>query len=89
MVFFEYKGDLFNAAKDLHLKNDDLLFAHCISSDFALGAGIAKVFRYKYKVKEQLPRIGCGLDKLEWGKVRDMIQRVFSDMCINIYVYTL
>lgn len=36
-----------------------------------------------------MPRIGCGLDKLEWEKVRDMIQRVFSDMCINIYVYTL
>lgn len=51
MVFFEYKGDLFNAAKDLHLKNDDLLFAHYISSDFALGAGIAKVLGINIKLR--------------------------------------
>lgn len=36
-----------------------------------------------------MPRIGCGLDRLEWDKVSDIIEDVFKDTDINITVYTL
>lgn len=49
------KGDLFTADKECVL-------AHCISSDFALGAGIAKIFCDKLGTKEELERKYTG----EW-----------------------
>lgn len=33
-----------------------------------------------------MPRIGCGLDKLEWSKVKSIITNVFADSDINILV---
>ena len=124
--------------------------AHCISADFAMGAGIAFTFRamgikkeliknYKkdkwagegyclrtigdngqvvynlitkqyyymkptYKtlksalldLKRQLiknsepeiamPMIGCGLDKLQWVKVKAMIEEVFDNTDINVTI---
>lgn len=122
-------------------------FAHCISSDFALGAGIAVTFDKKYNMRFKLetnypevkanrivgdallvddvfnlvtkeryfdkptysslvqslmsmqrhvmnndikklgmPKIGCGLDKLEWPKVEDLIRKVFEDTDVKITV---
>jgi hypothetical protein len=133
------------------------IFAHCISADFALGAGIAKEFAKRH-VKENLnalyndfawvnhgialytympetygvynlvtkehyydkptykslkealismreqisysslyicsnepikivmPKIGCGLDKLEWSKVKSIISEVFNDMDVDIII---
>jgi hypothetical protein len=34
-----------------------------------------------------MPRIGCGLDKLNWDKVSDLIQSVFKDDDIKITIY--
>ena len=34
-----------------------------------------------------MPKIGCGLDRLSWGKVTDLIKEVFSGTNINITVY--
>ncbi len=39
--------------------------------------------------KLAMPQIGCGLDKLQWGKVREIIKEVFSDTKVNIVVCTL
>ncbi|CAH3017801.1 unnamed protein product [Porites evermanni] len=36
-----------------------------------------------------MPMIGCGLDGLEWPKVRNIIEEVFQDTDINITVYSL
>lgn len=36
-----------------------------------------------------MPRIGCGLDKLEWSRVRSTLEEVFKHNSIIIYVYTL
>lgn len=36
-----------------------------------------------------MPRIGCGLDRLDWDKVEVMIKEVFQDVDICITVYTL
>lgn len=144
MTFTEECGDLF--AKEII--SSGYALCHCISSDFALGAGIAKEFakmgvkkqlcekfpkqwngrgyclmnetngiivgnlvtkeRYFHKptletlrqsledLREQafemklqrfaMPKIGCGLDKLEWIDVREIIQEVFAETDIVILV---
>ena len=142
MVYNEVHGDLFAAPQGCYL-------VHCISGDYALGAGIAKIFdevynmRYKLHknyaiengkkfdnvgrallvdnvfnlvtkkrcfhrptyddlydtlidMREQMadfgitklamPLIGCGLDKLEWNKVKDVIEDVFEDTNVEILV---
>ena len=41
-------------------------------------------------VKElSMPKIGCGLDRLDWNIVRVYIQKVFADTDIEISVYYL
>lgn len=30
--------------------------------------------------KLAMPQIGCGLDKLQWGKVREILKEVFNDI---------
>lgn len=146
MTFTEEKGDLF---ADEILSNYAL--CHCISSDFALGAGIAKIFakmgvkkalcenfpkqwqgrgyclitvtngvtvtnlvtkeRYFHKptletlrqalenLRKQalemkltriaMPKIGCGLDKLDWTAVREIIREMFADTDIEILVRSI
>lgn len=134
------KRDLFTVFKDYTL-------CHCISADFALGAGIAKKFAelgvkdylIKYyapcewngkgeclfsaatgwgefnlitkekfwhkptlltlkqsllSLKEHLiggdkiamPKIGCGLDRLNWQDVEQIIKEVFADTDVEILV---
>ncbi|WP_201005116.1 macro domain-containing protein [Paenibacillus glycanilyticus] len=36
--------------------------------------------------KLAMPQIGCGLDKLQWGKVREIITEVFEDTEVEIIV---
>lgn len=36
-----------------------------------------------------MPKIGCGLDRLQWGKVREIIKDVFNDVNIEILVCSL
>lgn len=147
MIFKEEQGDLF--AEEII---DQYALCHCISSDFALGAGIAKIFaqmgvkkrlcaefpkiwggrgyclfveldgavaadlvanlvtkeRYFNKPtlktlrqaledlrrqaiergisKLAMPKIGCGLDKLQWEDVRDVIKDVFDNDEIEILI---
>lgn len=35
-----------------------------------------------------MPKIGCGLDRLSWPKVRETIQDIFSDTEISILIRT-
>ena len=136
MIYKEKKIDLFKVPEDYCL-------AHCISDDFALGAGIAVEFDLKRQLKlvypngykkagcvrigkvfnlitkskcyekptyESLeealiemkliaegqeikkitmPKIGCGLDKLDWEKVRELLYKVFKETEIEILVCSL
>lgn len=138
--------------KDLFVVPQGYYLAHCISGDYALGAGIAKqfvdVYNMRYKLHSQypipdgekyahvgkailvdnvfnlvtkprcfqkptyetlydalvdmrdyceeydivkiaMPRIGCGLDRLEWDKVYDMLEDVFYTTDIEILICTL
>ena len=137
MVIKEERMDLFTVPQGYYL-------AHCISADFALGAGIAKQFVDVYNMRDKLkaaysddamvgeallvdnvfnlvtkarafqkptyesleealidmklqivelmitklaiPMIGCGLDKLDWSKVRSIIEAIFEDVDIEILV---
>ena len=36
-----------------------------------------------------MPRIACGLDKLNWKKVKLILEDIFKDLDITIYVYVL
>lgn len=54
MILNEKKGNLFE------LDSDKYFFAHCISSDYALGAGIAVEFQKKFKLRDGLRRCGTG-----------------------------
>ncbi len=140
--------------RDLFTVPKDYFLCHCVSSDFALGAGIAKKFAelgvrnelkgiaafmggsmwdgkgycihtlfptphgafnlvtkekywhkptletlkqalqdmanddwlYESSVKIAMPKIGCGLDKLKWNDVQQIIQDVFADTNIEILV---
>lgn len=146
MTYYEQQGDLFD-------KNilENYALCHCISSDFALGAGIAKAFaqmgvkkrlceeyqgdwagrgyclitktdgvvvgnlvtkeRYFHKPtletlrqalenfrdqtiemnvsKIAMPKIGCGLDRLDWTDVKNVIGDVFEKTDLEILVKTL
>lgn len=36
-----------------------------------------------------MPEIGCGLDRLQWGKVRDILQETFKETNIEIVICRL
>jgi len=42
--------------------------------------------RYDDSYTIYMPKIGCGLDRLEWGKVESIIREVFKDVSIKIVV---
>lgn len=146
MILKEEQRDLFSVPHGYW-------FAHCISADFALGAGVAKQIEERYGMKKLLkgslfgfpvdglqiwkdlgpcclaranvlnlvtkercfhkptlddlkealedmlaccnehsitkiamPRIGCGLDRLNWDDVRPIIEEIFEDTDIEILV---
>lgn len=37
-------------------------------------------------MKLSIPKIGCGLDKLDWNRVQDIIESVFIDIKITVYL---
>ena len=145
MIINEVTQNLFTVPQGYYL-------AHCISGDYALGAGIAKqfdeIYNMRFKLhrdyaipdgekfanvgrallvdnvfnlvtkarcfhkptydtlyealcdmKEQcedyditkmaIPLLGCGLDRLQWNNVKDIIEDVFNDMDIEILVCKL
>lgn len=53
MIIKEVKKDLFTAS-------DDYALAHCISADFALGAGIAKEFDRRFNCRKRLFDLDVG-----------------------------
>lgn len=141
MILKEEQRDLFSVPHGYY-------FAHCISGDFALGAGIAVQFNKLYNMRKKLkneyncgieeengvilidnvfnlvtkrkhyhkptyeslrealedmadqiedleiekiaiPRIGCGLDKLDWELVKPIIEDIFEDIDVEILVCSL
>jgi len=136
MILREEQRDLFSVSHGYY-------FAHCISGDFALGAGIAVKFNELYNMRKKLkevteyesdncailidnvfnlvtkrrafhkptydslnealvdmmeqvislgvekiaiPLLGCGLDRLDWNLVKEIIEEVFEDVDVEILV---
>lgn len=142
MILTEEQSDLFLMPQGYYL-------VHCISGDYALGAGIAKQFNILYDMRYRLhrdypipdggryahvgdallvgnvfnlvtkplcyqkpryddlydtlidlreqceilhikriamPKIGCGLDRLEWSRVKEMLEEIFEHTDIEITV---
>lgn len=144
MLYKEESRDLFSVPNDYY-------FAHCISADFGMGAGIAIEFNQRFGMKQKvmelypngyrdpggcyetvgcilidnvlnlitkkryydkptyesmkgalyfmreicednnigkiaMPTIGCGLDRLEWNKVSEIIKETFDDTDIEILI---
>ena len=134
--------------RDLFTVPQGYYLAHCISADFALGAGIAKTFDEVYNMRFKLfkeydnyeydggdslpidnvfnlvtkkkcyhkptydslrealecmkdememlsvtklamPKIGCGLDRLSWDEVYEIICEVFEDTDVEILICEL
>ncbi len=134
--------------RDLFTVPQGYYLAHCISADFALGAGIAKTFDEVYNMRFKLfreygdyiyndgdallvdnvfnlvtkprcyhkpryeavrealemmkdimrvnattklamPKIGCGLDRLNWDEVYNIICEVFEDTDVEILICEL
>ena len=48
---------------------------------------MCRICKEKEINKIAMPKIGCGLDRLQWGKVSQMIKDVFKDMDIEIRIY--
>lgn len=36
-----------------------------------------------------IPKLGCGLDQLEWGRVSRLVQDIFGSVEMEILVYSL
>ena len=136
MIYKEIYKDIFTIDKSYYL-------AHCIASDFHMGAGIAVLFQKNFSLRNKLkqsklnnspgsciligrvfnlitksrsngkptydtlnssinemkilcnnliiskiamPKIGCGLDRLQWKKVKDIIQNNFKNTKVEILV---
>nr|DAT91113.1 MAG TPA: hypothetical protein [Caudoviricetes sp.] len=45
-----------------------------------------EIMRHGETVKLAMPRIGCGLDRLQWDKVKAIIEEVFADTDVEILV---
>lgn len=50
MTYIEIKADLFSVLQDYYL-------AHCISADYKMGAGIAKDFEARFKLRSKLKQM--------------------------------
>lgn len=138
----EVKGDLL---KSPLIEKPNTMILHCVSADYALGAGVALQIELKYHIRSELkqigkysypdciatgnilnmvtkgaywckptydtfkmalelvleyckshnvqillmPRIGCGLDRLDWKVCKEIIQTYLVDNGIDCVVYTL
>jgi len=59
----------------------------------SLQESLSKLLEY-YKVNNLscpiiMPKIGCGLDRLDWIRVKDIIISILVNNGINVYVYIL
>ena len=80
MNYTEKKGDLFNESRE------GLHFAHCISSDYALGAGIAVPFNKVYNMRERLNKIGSHTFP-DCIKIDNVFNLVTKDKCYQKPTY--
>lgn len=79
------KPTYFTLNESLHAMRDHMVFYF---NNISLTLHDCRTFQIRAKVtKVAMPRIGCGLDGLEWEKVKEMLEDVFKDQNIDVTVY--
>ena len=80
-----------------YVGKDDRLIFNMITKEFSWGKPTYDTFECALDdlvamcesaniTKLAIPKIGCGLDRLNWSKVRGMIEEKFKDLDIEILV---
>ena len=83
--------------QDLFTVPDEYYLAHCISADFAMGAGIAVQFNRQFAMRDKLRAAyphyladwqaqGRCFDWLQWLEVSAIIQKLFADDDLEILI---
>ena len=62
--------------KDLFTMPNDYALAHCISADFALGAGIAKEFDKRLNARQKLFQVFPNSWAYRWDKTKEKYRAV-------------
>lgn len=86
-----------NVGSVAYLQNNDRFIYYLITKEFSNGkpsynsitAAITKLrdLIVKHDVKKlAIPRIGCGLDKLDWSIVRGIIENLFQNVRCTIKI---
>lgn len=84
---FPYDGDCIIEGKILNLVTKERYYQKPTYDSLRDALEWMRVIcRDNYIHKVAMPRIGCGLDRLEWNKVSEIIQDVFKDTDIEILV---
>lgn len=81
------EGDCIKEGRVLNLITKERYFHKPSYQSLKSALMVMKTICYKETItKIAMPVIGCGLDKLFWNKVSEIIQEVFSDSEIEILV---
>jgi O-acetyl-ADP-ribose deacetylase (regulator of RNase III) len=85
-----YVGKAVLTPKVIHLVTKAKYYQKPTNASLRVAMGSMRDLCAKYHIKSVvMPRIGCGLDKLVWKEVKDIIIDVFKDTNISITVYTI
>lgn len=83
----KYEGDCIMEGRVLNLITKERYFHKPTYQSLRTALAAMKIICQKETItKIAMPVIGCGLDKLSWDKVSEVIKEVFSDSDIEILV---
>jgi len=81
------EGDCIIEGRVLNLITKKMYFDKPTYQSLKAALTVMKTICYKETItKIAMPVIGCGLDKLSWDKVSEIIKEVFSDSDIEILI---
>lgn len=82
-----YEGDCILEDKVLNLITKERYFHKPTYNSLTTALAVCCVTCEKNNIKKiAMPIIGCGLDRLQWNKVSEIIKEVFTDTDIEILV---
>lgn len=87
----EINKDIFEWVEE-NRKENVIILMHCISSDWALGAGIAKAIDEKFQEKESLKRFLYNGDRPDWtghGFALTCPHPTIEEVCPHVHVCNL
>lgn len=83
----EYKGDCILEGRVLNLVTKERYYNKPSYQSLESALILMKIAIENNNIKKiAMPKIGCGLDKLEWNKVKEILFNIFKDTDIEILV---